>query len=257
LRKALLLALALACFVPSGCEYLESREIEAALGRRAQAASRGDAEAYLDFFATGYKSEWIKAEELFKKAAERLSAGPPSSLSFGKFDIIIKGDKALVTESFILEDSTGGKPRRWAETQHLRMRKRGDEWVCVRGSKVLELLGGRMEEEAAIEQALLKREAALVKRDITSYMDLLAEDYSFRGEGPEDVKEKVMRNFRIYDNMHFRTYDRKIWFFGRYATVEQRFSIDAQRLGEPVSLSGRERFEMKRTRQGWKFIKGL
>lgn len=257
-RPLLVLAL-LAALVPfvAGCGYWEEKKIAKALEERADALQKGEARAYLSFFTPDYQDDWVAFGRLAEKAASRLGQRPLPIISFGDREIVIRGDKALVTERFTLEDSSQGKPRRYDEIQHLRLERKEDGWRCRRGSEVLRLLGGRIEEEAAIEETLLRREAGLVKRDIAAYMDLVAPEYQHRGETKKDVREKLMRIFQIYDDIQFRSYDRKIWFFGDSATVQQKFTMTASMVGEPRTFNDEERFELVKTEQGWKFTKGL
>ncbi len=249
-------AVLLAAFCVS-CDYLEAEKIESALEGRAEAVTTGDVNGYLSRFSPAYRSRWMPYEKLAAGARQRLAKQPYPKLSYAEREITIKGEEALLKERFVFEDASFGKPRRYDEVQHLDLKKVGGGWTVVGGSEVLNLLGGRIEEEIAIEKTLLRREAALVDGDISGYMSLISDDYDHRGEGPEDIRKKVARNFQIYDDIEFRSYDREIKVFGDSATVIQRYTMSASMLGEPKSFSNKERFELVKTKSGWKFVKGL
>jgi len=239
------------------CDYLEKRKIEKVLDQRARAIISGNAEVYLSFFAPDYEDQWMPFDRLRAKVVERLSKDPKPVISFGKREIMIKGGRAIVTERFSLEDRVEGRVRRYDEVQHPFLVRRVGGWVCARNSEILRLLGGRMEEEHEIELILLRREAALVKEDLNAYMNLISPRYQHRGEGPEELKKKFVRNYQVFDDIQIRSYDRKIFFFGDYATVKQRFTMNAMMVGEPKTISNKEMFEMEKTEEGWKFTKGL
>jgi ketosteroid isomerase-like protein len=255
LLSVLLAAAALAAIC--GCDYLEKRRIERTLKERAGALVRGDVKAYLSFFAPDYYDRWMSFELMRTKAVERLKKEPRPLISFGKREINIRGDQAVVVERFTMEDKVEGRARRYDEVQHLLLKRSLEGWVCRRGSEVMRLLSGRMEEEYGIEQTLLRREAALVKEDIRAYMSLVSPGYKYKGEGFADLRKSVLQNFRVYDDIQFRSYDRKIWFFGDAATVKQKFTMHAVQMGKPMTFSREERFELEKTGDGWKFTMGL
>ena len=257
LRIAALL-LAVIAFLPAGgCDYLETRKIERLLKERGRALAAGNAAAYFAWFAPGYGDPWLTLDDARAKVEARFKEKPLPAAGFVKHEILIKGDRAVVIERFTLEDQLRGPGRRYDEVGHLLLVREGERWLCRGGDEALRLLAGRIEEETLLEQTLLRREAALVKKDLDSYMTLVSPRYRHRGEGPDELKAKVARNFQIYDDLRFRGYDRKIWFFGDTATVEQRFSMQAGQVGTPLSFSGRERFDLERTPEGWKFTRGL
>jgi len=255
--RLLFLPLFLALVAAGGCDYLEKTRIEKALDERADALINGPAEKYFSFFAPDYYDPWQSFDQMKATAAERLKREPRPVISFGARTITLHGDQALVMERFTLEDKVEGKPMRYDEVQHLLLARGPQGWTIRRGSEILRLLSGRMEEERAIVDILLRREAALVNKDINSYMRLVSSRYRHKGEKAGDIEKKVTQNFRVYDEIQFRSYDRKIWFFGDAATVQQRFTMQASQMGTPRTFSGEERFELEKTGDGWKFIKGL
>jgi hypothetical protein len=255
--RAVGLLLVIALGAVTGCDYLERRQVEKILDRRAAALAAGDANAYFSCYSNAARDEWPGLATAREKLAARLKQRPLPSVTFVKREIFIRDGKAVVAERFTLADSALGPGRRYDETGHLLLRREGDGWRITGGDEVLKLLSGRIAEEVAIEQTLLRREAALVNKDLDSYMSLVSPRYRHQGEGPAELQAKVRRNFQIYDDLQFRSYDRKIWFFGDSATVEQRFTMQAGQVGTPESFNGRERFELERTGSGWQFVRGL
>jgi hypothetical protein len=191
------------------------------------------------------------------KVYERFRQPTLPAISFSKREVQLNGDRAIVTEWFALEDQLEGRTRRYEEVQHLLFERRAEGWLCLGGSKVLALLGGRMEEEQALEQVLFQREAALIKKDIHSYMALVSSDYRYKGEGPEQLRDRVLQIFRVYDDIEFRSFDRKIYFMGDVAEAQQKFTMTASMMGKRQTFNGEERFELKKTAEGWQFTKGL
>ena len=257
LRTAALLLVVIAFLPAGGCDYLETRKIERLLEERGQALAAGNAAAYFTWLAPDYEDPWLTLEAARAKVEARFKGKPLPAVGFVHREILLKGDRAVVIERFTLEDQLRGPGRRYDEVEHLLLTREGERWRCRGGDEVLRLLAGRIEEETLLEQTLLRREAALVNKDLDSYMTLVSPRYRYRGEGPEELKAKVARNFQLYDDLSFRGYDRKLWFFGDTATVEQRFSMQAGQVGTPLSFSGRERFDLERTPEGWKFTRGL
>lgn len=251
---ALLLALAL---LSASCDYLETRRIAKLLDRRARALAAGDANAYFACFSNAYRDDWPGLELSRPKLTARLKQRPLPSAGFVSREIFVKGGKAVVAERLTLEDQLLAPGRRYDETGHLVLVREGDDWKIAAGDELLRLLAGRMEEETRIEQTLLRREAALVRKDLESYLALVSPRYRHRGEGREELEKRVRRNFSIYDDLRFRSFDRRIWFFGDSATVEQRFAMTAGQVGTPQTFNGRERFELERAEDGWKFTRGL
>ena len=252
-----LTALVVAALFSGGCDYLEKKRILRLLEQREAGLLKGLPGVYLNFFSPSYREEWLDFEKCRIKAAERLKRRPLPQIAFTKREIEINGDKAVVTEWFTFDDKVEGRKRHYQEVQHLVLARDAQGWKCISGSKVLALLGGRLEEEHEIERTMLRRESALVKEDINAFMGLISPRYNHKGETKEDVREKMLQIFRVYDDINFRSYDRRIYFFGTVATVEQKFSMSAVMMGKPRNFSGEERFELEKTEEGWKFIKGF
>jgi len=243
----------------SGCDYLEKRRIERTLDERGKAFLSGDSKTFFAFYSPNYSDGWPSFEDCRIATTNRLKKKPLPKLSFGKVEIELKngGENAVVSEHFTFEDQVEGRPMRYTEVQHLFLQRGTDGWTCNKGSELLRLMGGRMEEEYAIEQTLLRREAALVKKDIRAYMYLVSPAYKHKNKTSKDVRDNLVRIFQLYDSIQIRTYDRKIWLFENYATVEQKFTINTEKVGSPKNFSDQERFELEKVENEWKFIKGL
>lgn len=242
----------------SGCDFLEKRRILAVLSDQAKALQKGNADAFLVAFAPDYDDPWIPFAEARAALANQLLKAPFPVLQVSDREVEIAGDRAVVTRNFTLEAKVEGQSRSRSEVEHLIFQRRGQGWVVVQGSVVLRLLGGQLEEEIAIEQVLLRREAALINQDLESMMSLISTRYSYKGNGSNELKENIFKPiFQVYDNIKFRSYDRKIFFFGAAATVEQSFTMQANLMGNPKTFSGQERFELENSKDGWKFTKGF
>jgi hypothetical protein len=243
----------------TGCDYLEKRRIERTLEARTDAFSSGDLFSFMSFYSSDYNDGWPSFEECRTRVTSRFKKPPLPKLSFGKVEIELKdnGEQAVVSEHFVFEDLVEGRPMRYDDVHHLFLKRGPDGWTCYKGCEILRLMGGKMEEEYAVEQTLLRREAALVKKDIRAYMRLVSPDYKHKDKTSEQVKENLIRIFQLYDSIQIRTYDRKIWLFENYATVEQKFTMNTEKVGNPTTFSNQERFELEKAGDEWKFIKGL
>jgi ketosteroid isomerase-like protein len=240
-----------------GCDYMEKGRIERLCKQAQESLQKGDAAGYLAFLAPEYRDDYLPVDQAREKLSARLQQDPRPQLSFGKREIQLTGDKAVVSEWFTLEANVDGRLRRYEEVQHLLLERRAQGWLCLSGSKVLALLGGRMEQENEIERTMLRRESALVKKDINAYMILISPDYLHEGKGPDQIKDKLLQIFRIYDHIDFRSFDRKIYYMGAIATVQQKFNMTAERMGKPITINSEERFELVKTDDGWKITKGF
>ncbi len=227
------------------------------LDQRAQALARGDIQSYLSAFSQNYDDPvfpWVEAQPLIKKRFE--SRGWPS-VSFKSSQILLKGDMAVVTEKFILEGTLSGKPRQFRESQHLKLERGPEGWKIISGSEVYRFLAGRIEEQDLIEQALEVRAEALEHRNLELYMSVVSPEYRHKGKDVAQVRQNIQESFEVFDQIVYRSYDRKVWFFGTTATVQQQFSMETEFMDEPRSFGGTERFEMVRASEGWKITKGL
>ncbi len=251
------LAIAAVLFSLAACDELEKRRIARILDARAEALTSSDPAGYMSFFAPDYRCEYTTLDAARASVTRILTKANPVKAAFGERDIQIKGEKALVSEKYSIEVNVSGSSRRFEGVQHIYLKRSGDGWSCESGSEILEILGVRAEEERLIEQTLLRREAALVNKDVIAYMALISDDYSHEGEGPEEIREKVLQLFRYYDNIEFKSYDRRIFFMGQAATVKQKFTMNADKVGSPQTISSEEKFELEKTENGWKFTKGL
>jgi hypothetical protein len=229
------------------------------LDMRAKAIAAGDAKAYFDLFAPDYYDDdaWLTMDLARQKIGERMKSAPLPIITFGKRKIEFAADKARVDENYTLEDKIEGRPRRYQGAQHLLLEKRDKGWVVKSGDEVLKLLAGQLEAEYRIEEVILRREEALVKEDILTYMNLISPSYDYEGQSPETFKAKLLQIFRIHDNITFKSFDRKIEYHGKTAIVEQRYSMQTVMMGENQTFSDKERFELELTKDGWKFTKGL
>jgi len=240
----------------AGCN-LEKAKIEQVLEQRRAALQNGDFDSWVAFFSDDYSDAWMPFETTRARAKEWFDGELRPGITFANQEIAIQGDRAVISERFTLEGKVYGRTRRYEELHHLMLVRRSDGWKCFSGSKILALLGGRMEEEHEIEQTLLRREAAFANEDINAYLDLIEPGYHFNNRGRDALRTEVLQLFRVYDEIRIRSYDRKIFFFGKSTTVKQKYNMSYLKMGEARSVSEQEMFELKKTADGWKFAKGI
>ena len=83
--------------------------IEAALEEREKALMAGDYEGYIDFFTENYSDAWIPYNSLQAGVRERLATKPLPLIAFGKREIMMDGDRAVVSELYTYEDKVDGR----------------------------------------------------------------------------------------------------------------------------------------------------
>lgn len=241
----------------ASCKELEKNNLESTLQARAIALQNGNAEKYLEFFASYYTDIRLDAKAARKMVLERLHESHSQQVKIKNRSIEIEDDRARVTEEFFFQTRVKDQTMNYNETQHLLMEKRDERWVCIAGSEILWLMAGGAREKYEIEQVLLRRENALMHENIKIYMRLISSQYNHRGKDKEKLREEILHSFQIYDDINFKSFDRQIYFYGDYATVTQKYNMHGLQMGSSRTWSGQERLTLQKTGEGWKFIKGL
>ncbi len=239
------------------CKKLEENKLENALEARIAALRNSNAGQYLRFFAPDYSDTRFEFDGAGKKLKAAAGESPSFEVKIKERKLDIEGDRAIATEDFFFKTTVAGNSRNYNETQHLLLEKREDEWVCLSGSEILWLLAGRPAEEHSIEQVLLRRENALTNENIKTYMRLISSQYNHRGTDRENLRSQILHSFQVYDDINFKSFDRKIYFYGDHATVTQKFNMHALQMGSQKTWSGHERLTLRKTEEGWKIVKGL
>jgi len=258
-RGGLLFVLALftAGLLTTTCKKLEENKLENALDNRITALRNGKAGQYLRFFAPDYSDTRLELAGARDRIMTDVGKDPSFEVKIKERKLDIEGDRAIATEDFFFKTTVTGDTRTYNETQHLLLEKRGDGWVCLSGSEILWLLAGRPAEEHSIEQVLLRRENALTGENIKTYMRLISSQYNHQGTDREELRSRILHSFQVYDDINFKSFDRKIYFYGDYATVTQKFNMHALQMGSQKTWSGHERLTLRQTEEGWKIVKGL
>jgi len=241
----------------AGCASGDNKEINQALDQELFAVTQGDAAAFFSAFSSGYQDEFFPLDQARPTIADRLQS--PGKLSARRLrrSIEQQGDQALATEEFYLEGVIAEQPRRFQEVQHVRLKRTPAGWKIAAGSKLYQLLAGRVEEEDRIVRALDQRVQALESRDLSRYMAVVSPHYQDQGRGPEAVRAKVQDIFESFDQIRYRVLDRKLRWDGNQAVVEQGFRLEAELMGEHQTLEDRERLELLREDGQWKITGGL
>ncbi len=261
-RRALI-SIALVSMILSGCHASEENQIRSLLQKRNSALQQGDARTYLSCLGLDYNDPFFPFTSASYEIKEILASRERPQIRFSEPKIYPGEERAVVREEFWLEGVISGKARSFNRTQHLRLQKEEEPgsrdlvWKIVSGSEVYRLLSGQVDEEDRIEEILGTREKALENRDIQMYGSVVSPKYSHRGKSAEDLLEKVEDIFLVFDDIKYEAWDRKISFFGNYALVEQRYKLEARRMGEPQVDSDIELIELVQEDDGWKIVKGL
>jgi hypothetical protein len=111
-----------------------------------------------------------------------------------------------------------------------------------------------------VEKTLDAREDALNSKNIDAYMTLIGKDYQYKSEASTPLREGLASHFNFFDSIHIRTYNRLIYFEGKFADITQDFQMSVMKDGKAQVFSGAEYFVFQK--QGglfpkWLFIKGL
>lgn len=240
-----------------GCASPDTKAINQVLDQELTAVTQGNAAAFFSALSPGYQDEFFPLDQARPTIESRLKSPGKLSARLLQRSLEREGDQALAQEEFSLEGVIAEKPRRFQEVQHVRLRKTPAGWRIVAGSKLYQLLAGRVEEEDRIARALEERVAALESRDLSRYMAVVSPHYQDQGRGPEAVRAKVQDIFQSFDRIHYRVLERKLFWEGNRAAVEQGFRLEAELSGEPQTLEDRERLELRREDGQWKITGGL
>ncbi|GEM_PF-911546 len=255
--RALLYCLAVLILF-AGCHGSEENEIQGLLEKRARFLRKGDTDGYLSCLSQGYMDSFFPLDHARDKIKQILSCPERPEARFSSPTIYRQGNRAVVREDFWLEGVISSKPRSYRRTQHLRLARQGQEgWKIIEGSKVYRLLAGQAKEEDGIIEVLDRREEALETKDLRLYLSVVSQHYEHRGQGVRELEHRLSESFQVFDDIRYEAWDRRVWFFGNYATVEQRYRLEAKLLGEPEVHSEIERIELIREPEGWRIVKGL
>jgi len=241
----------------AGCASPDIKEINQVLDQELAAVTQGNAAAFFLALSPDYQDEFFPLDQARATIAGRLGSPGKLSARLLKRSLEREGDQALASEEFYLEGVIAEKPRRFQEVQHVRLMRTPIGWRIVAGSKLYQLLAGRVEEEDRIVQALDERVQALESRNLSRYMAVVSPHYQDQGRGSEAVRAKVQDIFQSFDQIHYRVLERKLRWEGNQAVVEQGFRLEAELLGEPQTLEDRERLELVREDGQWKITGGL
>ncbi|MFO8056465.1 MAG: nuclear transport factor 2 family protein [bacterium] len=239
------------------CQKLEKKKLISTLETRTQALQTGNHKKYLELFAPDYNDTRFELDRARQKIKQELTRKPHPKIEIKQRKIEMEGNRAVATERFSLRTTVKGQARSYNDTQHLLLEKRADEWVCLSGSEVLWIIAGKARKEHQVEQVLLRRENALMNEDIKTYSRLISSRYNHQEKDKQELREQIVHTFQVYDEIKFKSFDRRIYFYGDYATVNQKFNMHALQMGESKTWSGQERLTLQESSQGWKFIKGL
>jgi hypothetical protein len=251
----------IAASMPS-CRASDEKLLQNLLQKRGQALKKGHPEEYLSCLKNDYHDSFFPLDSAAEKIRRVLSSPDRPLVRFGSRDVYIKGNRAVVREEFSLEGMISGNSRRYDRTQYLRLQKceankNADTWKIESGSQVYRLLAGQADEEDKIEEALNLREKALEEKDIELYLSVVSQAYSHRGRGFKKLEQDIKETFRVFDNIQYEAWGRKISYFGNYALVEQRYRLKAKLMGSPQLTSGTELLELIPEAEGWKIVKGI
>jgi hypothetical protein len=240
------------------CQFSEDKQIQGLLKKRERSLRTGDVEAYFSCLSPDYTDSFFPLDHARDKIKQALSGPARPEVRFSSPAIYQQGNRAVVREEFWIEGVISEKPRRYKRTQHLRLARQGQEgWKIMEGSKVYRLLAGQAEEEDEIIEVLDRREKALENKDLQLYLSVVSPRYEHQGQGVRELEQRLSESFRVFDEIRYEASDRRVWFFGNYATVEQRYRLEAKLLGELQVHSEIERFELIREPEGWMIVKGL
>ena len=111
--------------------------------------------------------------------------------------------------------------------------------------------------EKAIGLVMFTRERAIREKDIDLYMTCISEDYTDNTDTFDMVKERMHKNFEVFDRIDFSTSDRTVYLEDQTATLVQDYDLVFFVDGKSDRARGKERIFLRREDRGWKIVKGL
>ena len=123
------------------------------------------------------------------------------------------------------------------------------------------LLGGchrtRSSDKEDVRHILALRERAMETKDITLYMSCISEDYHDNANTYDVIRDKMEKNFDLFDKIDFSQSNQTIYQDNSAAVVVQDFELSFTVWGAPDHAIGKERIHLEKKAGKWKIVKGL
>jgi hypothetical protein len=94
-------------------------------------------------------------------------------------------------------------------------------------------------------------------KDIALYMSCISEDYKDNADTYDLIRDKMEKNFDIFEKIDFSQSNQTIYQDNTAAVVVQNFELSFTVRGEQDHASGKERIYLEKKVGEWKIVKGL
>lgn len=122
------------------------------------------------------------------------------------------------------------------------------------------IVGFEPDDKALIERTLEARERAVTGQDIDFYMTLVSQDYQYKPQTSQTIREYMEKHLSFWDTVHLQTYNRNIYIDGDLASITQDYQMSVEKKGKTRVFDGTERFLLKKVgvlKKSWLFVGGL
>lgn len=113
------------------------------------------------------------------------------------------------------------------------------------------------EAEKAINQVMSIREKAIREKDIDLYMTCISKDYKDREDSFDVVRERMQKNFEVFEMIDFLTSKRTVYLEGQKAMLVEDYEIVFFAGAKRDRARGKEQIFLRKEDGGWKIVKGL
>lgn len=117
--------------------------------------------------------------------------------------------------------------------------------------------GGSRDIENEIGLIMDLRERGINEKDLGLYMSCVSRDYKNDSETFDIIKEKMQKNFEIFEKIKLSTSNRTIYPDHKGAMVVQNYELKIFLNGEDEFINGKEKLILKKEDGEWKIVDGL
>jgi len=111
---------------------------------------------------------------------------------------------------------------------------------------------------SGVNTLLNTRDACINNRNITTYSELIADDYQGRQLGKADIIKEMQQMFDQFTQIEMKSFGRDIYIVdGTHARAAQSYRMKVSMDGSSREMLQREELSLTHTDSGWKINSGL
>ena len=103
----------------------------------------------------------------------------------------------------------------------------------------------------------VKRQQALLHKDVNLYLSIISRHYQDKGVDFTAKKKELESNFAVFDRIDYRSDGIAIDVTGGRATISGNYGLKVFIKGKELKLAGKEELRLVKESGGWKIVGGL